>query len=168
MAMALKVLFSELLLWYIGVAIPTYVRNCYADAAWHVDSANTLTNAKRLNGFLRVIGGRKEQMVESGVYPGDTNTPDVLPNSLYSVNLGDLLAGDTFRIVTEERKKEIRRKIHSDGHYIVYPETIQGQNDLNADMRRRTRAVRCWRIVIVPFPNNSFSAQSELAKESRF
>ena len=34
------------------VGIPTYVRNANSTAAYHVDSANTVTNAKRLNGFL--------------------------------------------------------------------------------------------------------------------
>ena len=39
-------------------------------------------------------------------------------------------------------KKEIRRKIPSAKHYIVYHGTIQG--DLDTDVRRKTRAGRRW------------------------
>ena len=49
-------------------------------------------------------------MVERGVYPGDINTPDGLTKRLSIVNLGNLLDWNMFRIATEERKKEIRRK----------------------------------------------------------
>ena len=50
-------------------------------------------------------------MVDRGVYPGDINTLDGLTKGLSSVNLGNLLDGNTRRVVTEERKKEIKRKI---------------------------------------------------------
>ena len=45
-------------------------------------------------------------MVGRGVYPGNINTSDGMTKSLYSVNLRNLLAGNMFRIVTEEREKE--------------------------------------------------------------
>ena len=66
-------------------------------------------------------------MSELRVYPGDINTPYGLTKSLSIVNLRNLLGGNTFRIATEERKKEIRTNIHSSKHYIVYHEAIQGK-----------------------------------------
>ena len=80
------------------------------------------------------------------------NTSDGLTKSLSIVNLGNLLSGNMFRIVTEARKKEIRREIPADTPYFVYREEIQGQKDLNTDMRRKTRVGRCWQIVKFPFP----------------
>ena len=52
MARMLKGLSSELLRGNLGVEIPTYVRNDNSTAAYQVDSADTVTNGKRLNGFL--------------------------------------------------------------------------------------------------------------------
>ena len=43
----------------------------------------------------------------------------------------NLLADNTFRIVTEERGNP--EKIPSSKHYIVYPETIQWGNDLDIE-----------------------------------
>ena len=45
-------LLVELLFGNIGVSIPTYVRNDNPTAAYQVDAVNTVTNAKRINGFL--------------------------------------------------------------------------------------------------------------------
>ena len=98
-------------------------------------------------------------MVESGVYRGGINTSDGWGKSLSSVNLGNLLDGNTFRVVTEARKVEIRRKIPLAKHYIVYPEKLHGQKDLNTGMRRETRASRCWQIVKLSFADNSFFAE---------
>ena len=52
MARMLKGLSADLLFGNIGVAIPTYVRNDNSTAAYHVDSPNTVTDEKRLNGLL--------------------------------------------------------------------------------------------------------------------
>ena len=92
------------------MAIPTYVRSDNSDAARQVDSANTVTNGKRINGIPE--SNREEpggQMVECGVYHGGINTPFGLAKSLSIVNLGNLIDGNMFLIATEARKKEIRR-----------------------------------------------------------
>ena len=52
MARMLKGLLAELLFGNIGVEMPTYVRNNNSTVAHQVDSVKTVTNAKRLNGFL--------------------------------------------------------------------------------------------------------------------
>ena len=52
MARTLKGLLAELMRGYIGVEIPTYVRNDNSDAVYRVDSVNTATGEKRLNGLL--------------------------------------------------------------------------------------------------------------------
>ena len=62
------------------------------------------------------------------------------------------------RIATEERKMEIRRKIPAAKRYVVYPEEIRGENDLNADMRRKTRVGRRWQIVKFLYPVIHFRA----------
>ena len=81
----------------------------------------------------------------SSVYiPGGIGTSDGMAKSLSCVNLPNILSGDMFRIVTEERKGGIRRKIQAPKHNIVYPEAIQGQKDLDNDMRRMKRAGRRW------------------------
>ena len=53
------------------------------------------------------------------------------------------------------KKAGIRKRLPSPKHYIVYPVTIQGQKDLNADMRRKTRVGRSshWQIAIVGKPS---------------
>ena len=52
MARMLKGLSAELTRGNMRVWIPTYVRNDNSDASYLVDSANTVTNEKRLNAFL--------------------------------------------------------------------------------------------------------------------
>ena len=51
----LKGLLAALLFANIGVAIPTYVRNDNSTVAYQVDSVNTVTNEKRLNGPPKAI-----------------------------------------------------------------------------------------------------------------
>ena len=51
MSRMLKGLLSELLFGNIGAGIPTYARNGNSTLAYQVDSANTVTNGKRLDGF---------------------------------------------------------------------------------------------------------------------
>ena len=41
----------ELLIGNVGVGIPTYVRNDNSAAVYQLDSANIVTNAKRINNF---------------------------------------------------------------------------------------------------------------------
>ena len=50
----LQVLLEELMFGYMGADIPTYVRDDNSDASGQVDSVNTATNEKRLNGPYRV------------------------------------------------------------------------------------------------------------------
>ena len=52
MARALKGLMGEILFGDTGAKIPTYVRNGNSAVVYQVDSANTVTNGKRLNNFL--------------------------------------------------------------------------------------------------------------------
>ena len=103
---------EELLYGNIGVRMPTYVRNDNSAVAYQVDSANTATNEKRINGFLESNRDELEQnkWLSAGYIHGDINTSDVWTKSLSSVKLGNLLDCNMFRIVTEERKNEIRRK----------------------------------------------------------
>ena len=67
-------------------------------------------------------------MVGRGYISGDLHTSDGLAKSLHIFNSGYLLYGDISRVVTEERKKEIRRKIPASKHYVVYHDSIQGGN----------------------------------------
>ena len=94
-----------------------------------MDSTNTVANEKRLNGFLE--SNREELLLNPwlgvGYIPGDLNTSDGMTKSMTSVNLRNLLAGNTFQIVTEEMKDKIRKKLPAAKHYIVYPETVQGK-----------------------------------------
>ena len=46
-ARMLKGVIAELTFGYMGVAVPTYVRNDNSDASYQADSANPVTNAKR-------------------------------------------------------------------------------------------------------------------------
>ena len=64
-----------------------------------------------------------------------------------SVNLRSLLAENTFQIVTEEMKNQIREKLHAAKHYVAYPDTTQGQRMLNQEMRRKTRLNVLWQLV---------------------
>ena len=50
----------------------------------------------------------------------------------------------------KSKKAGIRKLLPASKHYIVYPETIQGRKDLDAGMRRKTRAGRSshWRIAL--------------------
>ena len=50
------------------------------------------------------------------------------------------MANNVFRIATGKIKKAIRENTPSPKHYILDHETIQDQKDLDADMRRKTRA----------------------------
>ena len=72
MAGMLKWLLPVLLFGNIGAAIPTYVRNDNSDAAYRVDSVNSATGEKRINGLIgRNREARKERMVGLYVYPGE-------------------------------------------------------------------------------------------------
>ena len=65
-----------------------------------------------------------------GYIPGDLDTSDGMTKSMASINLRNLLAGNTFQIVTEEMKDKIRRKLPSANHYIVFPKTVQGRKEV--------------------------------------
>ena len=65
----LKGLLADLLFGNIGLEIPTYVRNDNSTAAYQVDSANTVTNAKHLNGLPESNRGiREKQLAECWLY----------------------------------------------------------------------------------------------------
>ena len=77
MARMLKGLLDELLFWNIWVSIPTYVCDDNSTLVYQVDSANTVTNEKRLNGFL---GSNREELERNnwlivGYIHGSLNTP---------------------------------------------------------------------------------------------
>ena len=61
MAAMLRGLLAELTLVNIGAEVPTYVRNDNPDAAYQVDSGNTATGEKQLNGFLESNRGAREE-----------------------------------------------------------------------------------------------------------
>ena len=96
-----------------------------------MDSTNTVANEKRLNGFLE--SNRGELLLNPwlgvGYIPGDLNTSDGMTKSMASVNLRNLLAGNTFQIVTEEMEDKIRKKLPAAKHYFVYPDAAQGKNE---------------------------------------
>ena len=51
----------------LGVEIPTYVRNSNSTVVNRIDSAKTVTNEKRLNGFLESKRDEIEQNDRSGI-----------------------------------------------------------------------------------------------------
>ena len=140
-ARMLKGLLSEILFGNKGVKIPTYVRNDNSTAVYQVDSANTVTNAKRLNNFLE--SNREElentDWLSSGYIPGAANTSDGLTKSMTGAKLRRLFNENISQIVTENQEGEIRKRLPSAKHYIAYPETKQGQKDLNHNTRLKTR-----------------------------
>ena len=81
-----------------------------------------------------------------GYTPGDLNTSDGMTKSMTSINLRNLLAGNTFQIVTEEMKDKIRKKLPAAKHYIVYPETAQGERIPNQEIRKKTRLNVMWQM----------------------
>ena len=58
---------------------------------------------------------------------GDMGTSGGLTNAMSSANMRNLLTGNTCRIVTEDKKQEIRKKMPASKHYIVYHGAIQGE-----------------------------------------
>ena len=85
-----------------------------------------------------------------GYIPGNLDTSDGLTKAMYSASLGSLLGGNKFRIVTEIRKAEIRKRLPASELYIVCLGAIQGRKDSNVDMRRQTRVGRSphWQIAM--------------------
>ena len=113
-ARILEGMLSELTFGDTAVSIPTYGRrNANSDASYQVDSVNTVTNEKRLNGFSESNRGEleKNNWFIVGYIHGGINAPDGLTEILSIVNLRNLLAINVPRIATEERKKEIRKRI---------------------------------------------------------
>ena len=91
----------------MGVGIPTYVRRDSSDAVYQLDSGNTATNEKRLNGFIEQQGGLEQnERLSLGYIRGDIDTSEGLTKGLSSINLRNLLAGDFRRLVTEDRKRK--------------------------------------------------------------
>ena len=90
-----------------------------------------------------------------GYIPGDLNTSDGMAKSMSIVNLRSLLLGNTSQIATEQIKNQIRKKLPASKHYIVYPETTQGQRMLNREIRRKARLSFLWQ-------NVGFSSKQKL------
>ena len=131
----LKGLLSELTSGYMGLEIPPYARNDNSDASYHVDSAHTVTNEKRLNGLLGSNGLLESNIEEAeqnnwlvvGYIPGGINTSDGLSKSLSSVDTANLLACDISRISAEQKKKGISRKTPSGKRYTVFLKLLRGR-----------------------------------------
>ena len=90
----LEGLIAEFTFGNMGTRIPTYVRNANSDAAYQVDSANTATSEKCLNGPLE---SNREGLVQNhllgvGYIPVDINTSYGINGSLSSANLINLMA----------------------------------------------------------------------------
>ena len=107
MARMLKGILEELTLGNMGSRMPTYVRNDNSDAAYKVDSVNTATSEKRINGLLESNKAELEQnsWLIVGYIPGDINATGGLTESLSSANLRILLPKDIFRISAGRRRK---------------------------------------------------------------
>ena len=107
----IKEMLAELLFGNVGCSINTYVRNDNSDAVYHMESMNTVTNEKRLNGFLE--SNRGELLLNPwlgvGYIPGGLNASDSMAKSMSSVNLRSSIAGNTFQIVTEQVKTKLRK-----------------------------------------------------------
>ena len=92
---------AELFFGNVGCSDNSYVRGDNSDAAYQMDSMNTVTREVMLNGFLegnRGGGGINESIVRVGFIPGELNTPDGMTKSMTCVNLGSLLTGGYFSI----------------------------------------------------------------------
>ena len=89
------------------------MRNDNPTAEYQVDSPNAVTSEKRLNFFLERNRSELERngWVSVGYIHGDLNTSGGLTKATSSASSGSLLNGNKFRIVTEFRKTEIRKKI---------------------------------------------------------
>ena len=101
-----------------------------------------------MNGFLESNRGKLlfNPWLGVGYIRGELNTSDGMKKSMTSVNLRNLLAGNTFQIVTEEMKDKIMKKLPAAKHYIVYPETVQGKRILNQEIRKNTRLNVLWQM----------------------
>ena len=160
MDMVLKGLFRWVNIRKCGAVIPTYVRNDNSDAAYRVGSATTVTNDKRINGLLESkMGGLEQDGRVGDVYMrGDINTSDGLAEKPTYGGSGKLViwkyVSDSYEINGGNMKKKPSSK-----HYIVYPETAQGQKDSDAGMRRKARRAR-WPVLAngarFSCPRNSF------------
>ena len=114
--------------WEFGAEIPTDVRNDNSDASYQVGSVNTVTSAKRPNGFLE---SNKEELDQNdwlivGYIHGTMSASGGQTKTLSSANMRNLSDGNVSRIVIEGKKNGIRRKIPESKHYIVYHATIHG------------------------------------------
>ena len=82
----IKEMLAELLFGNVGCSINTYVRNDNSDAVYHMGSMNTVTNEKRLNGFLE--SNMEELLLNPwlgvGYIPGGLDTFDGLAKSMSS------------------------------------------------------------------------------------
>ena len=63
-----------------------------------------------------------------GFIPGELNTSDSTTKSMSNVYLRSSIADNTFQIVTEQMKIKLEEPPVSK-HYIVYPDTTQGERE---------------------------------------
>ena len=77
--------------------------------AYQIDSVNTVTNEKRLNGFLernRAELERNDWLVV-GYIPGNLNTPDGLTKAISSASLRSLINGNTLRSLLKFKRLKL-------------------------------------------------------------
>ena len=111
MARMLKGPLAELTLGGMVLEIPTYVRGDNSGAAYQVDSVNTVTNEKRPIGAPESNMGLDQNDWLGVCYiPGDMNTSGGLTKAMSSANMRHLLSDNTFRIVTEEKRRKLGKR----------------------------------------------------------
>ena len=74
-------------------------------AVRRLDSVSTENSGKRINGFLEMVTIGNQQRIDGRafvIFRADIDTSDGLVESLSVANLGNLLGGGVFAIVTEE------------------------------------------------------------------
>ena len=111
MAMMLNGFPAELLFGNIGAEIPTYVGNDNFAVVYQVDSANTVTNEKRLRNFSESNRAEleKNDWLSIGYIPERINTSDGLTRSMAGAKLKRLLNENISQIVTETQKGKLER-----------------------------------------------------------
>ena len=105
-----------------------------------------------MNGFLE--SNREELLLNPwlgvGYIPGELNTSDSMAKSMSSVNLRSLLAENTFQIVTEQMKNQIRGKItcsktlHRISGYDTRTENVESRDQKEDEAERPVTVSRVF------------------------
>ena len=133
------------------VDILTYLSNDNTDEVYRVESANSVTNEKMLNGILESNRGGLFANNRLGVFSSGISTSGSLAKSISIDALIWRLARHAFMISTETAQGGIIRKFASGKHYIVYPEKIRGKKDLDTFMRCKTRVWRWGHLELLAY-----------------